>query len=380
MRKMNKPRVSNLMAALYAAMAGVASMTTYPANAQPGSSVEGKASACPKTELKPADVSNAAQKPTPAPEFTLATTVAPGDVSTSTVIRPDPSDQITCGKTLLTIIQDVVYGSVKGADGRSMDLLMDIQMPTVPHPRPLVIYVPAGGFVFAPKGAGLDLRTYVAEAGFVVASIQYRTVVNGAHYRDGIADVKAAIRFLRAHAGQYGVDKKHVAVWGESAGGYLAAMVGLTNGTRLFEARGNLEESSDVQAVIDKFGPSDISRVTADFDARAQAAFAAPNPLKAYMGADISTKANPLTYVSATSPPFLIFHGSDDRLVSPSQTLALHNALLAAGGASSRYVLEGAGHGDFPSPHDPDPGRPWSTKQTMGIIVTHLNRWFGSGD
>jgi len=90
------------------------------------------------------------------------------------------------------------------------------------------------------------------------------------------------------------------------------------------------------------------------------------------------TAANPMTYVKASVPPFLIFHGSQDRLVSPSQTLILHDALIAAGGRSTRYVLDGAGHGDLSFLGDAKSGLPWSTRQTMGIIVDFLKVSIGS--
>jgi hypothetical protein len=81
------------------------------------------------------------------------------------------------------------------------------------------------------------------------------------------------------------------------------------------------------------------------------------------MGSDITTAANPLTYVKA--------------LISPSQTLTLHNALNAAGAHSTRYVLDGAGHRDLSLLGDFESGLPWSTKQTMDIIVDFLKRSIG---
>jgi acetyl esterase/lipase len=270
-----------------------------------------------------------------------------------------------------------------------MDLAMDIQMPEPRRKRPLVVYVTGGGFIQAPKEAALNLRTYVAEAGFVVASIQYRTVRNGANYRDGVADVKSAIRYLRANADKYGIDPGKVAVWGESAGGYLAAMTGVTNGIKDFDVGNNLEQSSDVQAVVDKFGASDTSKIAADFDAHAREANNSnDNSIAQYIGLargshvlDVriaTTSANPLAYAKASNPPFLIFHGSQDRLVSPSQTLMLHDALTAAGAASTRYVLDQAGHGDLSFLGDAESGLPWSAKQTMGIIVDFLRRSIGT--
>jgi acetyl esterase/lipase len=322
------------------------------------------------------------------PSPVMASNVIASDTSTSIVVHPDPTDQITCGKTPVETFKDVVFTTRTLSSGKRLDLLMDVQVPGTPGKKPLVIYVTGGGFIQAPKESALDLRTYVAEAGFVVASIQYRTISNGANYRDGISDVKSAIRFLRANANKYGIDSRRVAIWGESAGGYIVAMVGVTNGVKAFDVGNNLEQSSDVQAVIDKFGASDTSRLAADFDSHArEAADAKDNPVARYIGLDpgshrlnaraAATVANPLTFITRADPPFLIFHGSQDKLISPSQTLILHNALNAAGAHSTRYVIEGAGHGDLSFLGDTKSGLPWSTNQTMGLIVGFLRTTLG---
>jgi acetyl esterase/lipase len=308
------------------------------------------------------------------PRPPMATTTAPSDTSSSIIIRPDPSQQIKCVPNAVSTIDDVPFADPVLGSGKSKELQMDILIPQPRRERPLVIYVTGGGFVQAPKESALDLRTYVAEAGFVVASIQYRTDRDGATYRDGIADVKSAVRFLRANAEKYGIDPRQVALWGESAGGYLVAMAGLTNGSKVFDTGENLDQSSDVQAVVDKFGASELSQIASDFDAKAKANYTATNPVVHYVGRDIETRANPLTYVSASAPPFLILHGSQDRLVSPSQTLLLHDALLAAGAHSTRYVLEGANHGDLAFLGDEKSGLPWSSKETMDIIVGFLKK------
>jgi acetyl esterase/lipase len=324
------------------------------------------------------------------PRPSMAATIAASDMSTSIVIRPVKSDQITCGKTVVRTIDDVVFATRALPNGKSLSLSLDLQVPETPRDKPLVVYITGGGFVQAPKEAALNLRTYVAEAGFAVASIQYRTTRDGANFRDGIADVKSAIRYLRKNADRYGIDSRKVAVWGESAGGYLAAMVGVTNGIKSFDVGADLDQSSDVQAVVDKFGASDISKLAADFDARTQEADnAVDNPSARYIGMapgshvlDVriaTTAANPLTYANASVPPFLLFHGSQDRLISPSQTLILHQALLAAGGHSTRYVLDGAGHGDLSFLGDHESSLPWSTRQTMGIIIEFLHRSIGAG-
>jgi acetyl esterase/lipase len=312
--------------------------------------------------------------------------VAPSDDSTSIVINVADDPQIQCGRTALAEHDDVVYSTPTLADGSTLQLKLDIQQPLTPGPpKPLVIYIPGGGYFSADKTGALDLRTYVAEAGFVVASIQYRTLANAATYVNGVQDVKAAVRYLRANASRYGIDPRKVGIWGESAGGYLASMVGTTNGMQAFDVGDNLRQSSSVQAVIDKFGPSDMTKIAADFDAASQASYASAssNTAEYVNGIDsgksladdpvAAAKANPLNYVDHSDPPFLLFHGSDDRLVSPSQTLILHNKLRSAGVKSTRYLLEGAGHGPLATVDGNVAGvDDWSTTTVMNTTVSFL--------
>ena len=318
------------------------------------------------------------------PKPPMALSLAPSGTNTSIVIRPDRSDQIQCGKTPIKTIENVVYAVPKQADGKSTSLKMDILIPEPVRKRTMVVYVPGGGFVVAAKESALGLRTYIAEAGFAVASVQYRTVHDGANYRDGVEDIKAAIRYLRANAATYGIDAAAVVVWGESAGGYLAAMVGVTNDDSAFDTGAHLNQSSDVQGVIDDFGASDISKMAADFDTATQHAIYSNEGIVHYIGKasgantlDLgiaATAANPITYIHANTPPFLIFHGNQDRMVSPSQTRILHDALIAAGVRSNRYVVDGAGHGDLTFMGDARSGLLWSTNAVMNLIVDFLNR------
>jgi acetyl esterase/lipase len=310
-----------------------------------------------------------------APGIAIATSVGPSDTSTSTVVKA-AGGQILCGRTEITTHRDIVY---------SGQLKLDVLVPKTAGPKPLVVYLSGGGFRTAGKEVAPNLRAYVADQGYVVASIQYRTVPDGATYVDGVADAKSAIRYLRANAAHYGIDPALVAVWGESAGGYLASMVGTTNGLKQFDVGANLDQSSDVQAVVDKFGPSDLLKIAADFDPAAQLVYeGADNTIAQYVNGSQSgksfqddpaavAKANPITYVDASDPPFAEFHGSADNIVSPSQTLLLHNALRAAGVDSTRYVIEGAGHGDLVFAGDPASALRWSTSQVMGYLVDFLN-------
>ena len=231
---------------------------------------------------------------------------------------------------------------------------MDVQIPNGAGPFPAVVYLPGGGFNVAPRQISLDRRTYVAEAGFVVASVQYRTVDDGI-YADAARDVKTAIRFLREHEDRFHVDGRHVALWGDSAGGYLAALAGAARNVPAFEPPGD-GPATQVDAVVDVYGLSDLTRIAEDFDFAERFRHFRPSYSESEFvnGKDSgrnliddpeAQRANPITYIDDLAPPFLLFHGSADRVVSPSQTLLVHQALRRAGVPSTRYVVVGAGHG-----------------------------------
>ncbi|MDX6312108.1 MAG: hypothetical protein QOF44_1572 [Streptomyces sp.] len=318
----------------------------------------------------------------------VAKTIKQSDTSTSTVIKPT-GPQMQCGTTQLTSHTNVVYATPT-TNGKQTQLKVDIQVPKTAGKKPLVIYITGGGFMLADQSANLDQRTYVAEQGYVVASISYRTIVNGATYQDGVSDVKSAIRYLRAHADTYGIDGSKVAVWGQSAGGYLAAMTGVTNGQKQFESGDNLNQSSDVQAVVDEFGPANLSKLGADYDTAARNANTAPGNSTAQWVYGVGTKksvaqytqqvaaADPNTYVTSSAPPFALFHGSKDQLVSPSQTLELSDKLKSKGVDATRYVVEGANHGDMTFMGDSTSVKNWSTTAVMGKITGFLGRQLGS--
>ena len=318
-----------------------------------------------------------------------AKTVAPANNRTSILVKPE-GPQIRCGQTRLTTYSNVVYSTPTTA-GKRVKLVMDIQVPKTAGRKPLVVFLPGGGFVVADPSGNLDQRTYVAEQGYVVASVQYRTIPDGATYKDGLADVKSAIRYLRAHAARYDVNVGKVAVWGQSAGGYMAAMTGVTNHLRQFDVGGNLNQSSAVQAVVDEFGPSDLTKMAADFDPATQAAYETPTSITAeYVLGPGTTKtlaqepaaaaaADPITYVNSSDPPFVLLQGTDDHIVSPSQTVLMLDALRAKGVPSTRYALIGANHGGLEeilgdTPANIKADQMWSTQKVMGHIVSFLRR------
>lgn len=210
--------------------------------------------------------------PQPRDVLAYATSVAASDTSTSIVVDPTGEPQITLGARKLSERHDIVYATPQDADGNPVPLRMDLLVPDTDEPAPLVLYVPGGGFMISRKELAPETRAYVAEAGFAVASIEYRTIPQGTTFREAVADVQNALRHLRAHADEYGIDTRRVALWGESAGGYLVAMTGALGGRSLLDPA-TTDPDAAVQAVVDNFGASDLTTIAADFDPVTQASF-----------------------------------------------------------------------------------------------------------
>jgi acetyl esterase/lipase len=236
-------------------------------------------------------------------------------------------------------------------DGLRLDLLL----PVTAGPYPLVVYVPGGGFVVAPRRMARRQRAYVAAAGYAVASVEYRTTRQQATYADAIADIQRAITYLSDHAGEFAIDPGRIGIWGESAGGYLASLVGLSDGR--------------IRAVVDQFGASDLSHAADGFDPRMRETVTNPrHPIQRYGAVD----ANPADLVHPAAPRFLLLHGDDDRIIAPDQTGLLHRALVGAGADSTRYVLAGAGHGELSLTRRQ--AEQWTSVQVLTTIKNFLDQ------
>ena len=161
-------------------------------------------------------------------------------------------------------ISDVVYEQVPMRGYPNVAMKMDILQPKSEKKLPAIVYVTGGGFINANKDNGIQLRMHLAEAGYVVASIQYR-VAPTARFPEPLEDVKSSIRYLKAHADQFGIDPERIGIIGGSAGGYLAAMAATTSGTTTFDKGDNLQAGSDVKAAVDLYGLSDLTRIGDDY-------------------------------------------------------------------------------------------------------------------
>lgn len=239
--------------------------------------------------------------------------------------------------------------------------VLDIYSPENPagKPLPLMIWIHGGAWMAGSQANPPVL--FLVKKGFAVASIQYR-FSKDALWPAQAFDCKAAIRFLRANASKYNFDPDRFAVGGDSAGGHLAAFIGTSGDVKEMEGDlGKTNVSSRVQAVVDWFGPTDLTVIGAQSGPRSMIQHDDPkSPESLLLGGPVREKmelaktANPLTYIDKTDPPFLIMHGDDDRLVPLAQSTMLAKALIDAGVEVTMKTIPGAGHEDpkFRSPEN----------------------------
>lgn len=224
-------------------------------------------------------------------------------------------------------------------------------------PAPLIIYFHGGAFAFGDKRGG-DLVPILRgiERGYAVASAEYRKS-GEALFPAMVYDAKAAVRFLRANAGEYHLDSGRIAAWGASSGGWLVSMLGVTEGNPAFDdpALGCAGFSSEVQAVVDWCAPAgNFLAMDEAFknSGKGEASHNDPgSPESAFLGVGITRApelcrlACPCTYASPLSSPFLIVHGENDVLVPAEQSLAFFEALREAGGERHKiHIAEGKSH------------------------------------
>ena len=238
---------------------------------------------------------------------------------------------------------------------------LDIYLPNEGEgPFPVVIDIYGGGWYFGQKSSHkLEPALNLLRRGFAAVSINYSLSWQRA-FPAQVQEIKAAIRFVKANAGRYKLDKSRVALMGESAGAHYAALCALSSQAGLLEEPGSpwQGEDSRVRAVIAVYCPSDLGRLAEDFwvmgqqsdlpetgqaDSMEGMLFGGRAPREV---PELVRLANPVNYITADSPPFLFLHGSEDRVIPIQQSRVLAAELMRACGRGNveYHVVEGARH------------------------------------
>lgn len=229
------------------------------------------------------------------------------------------------------IIADVIYGHKAG-----MALTFDVFRPGNPNGAG-VLFMVSGGWVsrWGPPQRALARHRALLDKGFTVFAIRH-----GSSPRfkvpEAVTDVRRAVRFIRLHAEEWGVDADRLGVYGGSAGGHLSLMLGTASDEGKSDARDPVERVSNrVAAVVAYFPPVDIRGIVGPNDRFPALEF----------DSALAEGISPIVFVSDDDPPTLLVHGDADTLVPLSNSERIHAAFDEAGVENKLIVIEGAGHG-----------------------------------
>jgi len=248
----------------------------------------------------------------------------------------------------LEAVEPEVTKAIVFAKTEGRDLKLDLHRGVEPQQKVLIVYVHGGAWK-AGNREDMPLAGLV-KRGFTVASVDYR-LTGEAPFPANVHDIKAAIRFLRANADELKIQATQTGIIGSSAGGHLAALVGLTNGNA--ELEGNvgvhLDQSSSVQAVISLFGASNLTTI---LDQSTEHGLKVRVPaLQQLLGGqprekpELARQASPVFHVDAKDPPVLLVHGDADPQMPIQQSVELEKACREAGVPVRHVVIPAAVHG-----------------------------------
>lgn len=250
--------------------------------------------------------------------------------------------------TTVTLTPDLTYAEVGGTP-----LQINLYRPDIDGPLPAAAMQVKDGWQRGDRTSDAETRVKpLVSLGVAVLSADYR-LAPGAVYPAQIHDVKAAVRWTRAHGAEYGILTDRIGLWGASAGAMLASLAGLTPGDETLEGTlgHDTDQSSAVQAIVHWFGPSDF--VTTATRSPMEARILPPpfelalfGPQSADDLAATACAASPLGRVGKDAPPMLIVHGDRDRLTSIREAQAFFDALSRTGASATFVALAGAGHED----------------------------------
>ncbi len=232
-----------------------------------------------------------------------------------------------------------------------------------PKGRSAVLLIHGGGWRSGHKEMEIPMAQQLAGKGFVAVTVEYRSSLE-AQFPAAVYDLKAAVRWLRAHADEYGIDPTKIAAYGASAGAQLAAMLGTTAGMETFEGNlGNATQSSAVQAVLNIDGIVSFIHEEASAEGKMAGEWLGGSRKEAW---DNWTAASPLEYADANTPPFLFVNSSHPRFHAGRDDLI--KILDKSGTYSEVHTLPG-------SPHSFWTVHPWF-EETLDLSVAFLRKVF----
>lgn len=241
-----------------------------------------------------------------------------------------------------TYHHDVVYAKYGDVERRLQIIIPKREG----HKFPLVVFIQGSAWRKQDIYTAIPNLSHIAAKGYVIASVEIRDT-DIARFPAALEDVKCAIRFMRKNADEYGIEPNDVAVWGDSSGGHLSLMTGLTIGE--YDNGLYSEESDEVRAVIDYYGVSDILTLGKYNDILDHDAADSPEGLfiggKVKDNIELAKKASPIYQdLGKKLPPFLIIHGDSDNIVHVSQSIEMFKALKEHGQRVLLYKVVGADH------------------------------------
>ena len=210
-----------------------------------------------------------------------------------------------------------------------------------------------------------DTANDLVRAGFMVASIDYRLAPENP-WPDQIIDAKCAVRYLRSHAASLGIEADRIAAMGSSAGGQLVGLLGTTGASALWNVGPYRDVSSQVAAVVDEFGPSDLN--ASDWPSYTAGIIRRVFGAGPGTGDPVLTTASPLAHASTGDPPFLIVQGTADQVVPVSQSVDLADRLRSVGVPAELVLVDRGRHGLG------TPGEVPSASTISAMVTTFLTR------